>query len=371
MKNVKFVDLHKQHAPIIGELKAAALKVIDDGNYIGGEEVKLFEKEMAEWLGVREVVGVSCATSGLATTIRALGVGPGDEVITTVHTAIPTAEAITLAGGKIVFCDIEEGGYLIDVTQIEKLITPKTKVLIPVHLYGEPVDMDAIMAIAEKHHLKVLEDCAQSQGATWKGRKLGTIGDAAVFSFFPSKNLGGFGDGGALTIRDPEAMKFARMYSNHGRISKYFHQLEGTNSRLDTIQAALLRVCLPHLDKWNAARRQAASWYQSGLQGIPEIKIMPRVQAGGEHVYHVYVIVVPDRDALGEYLKEQGIASGVHYPHALNVQPAYAYLKQGYGSFPRAEYACEHMLSLPMSPVLEKEEVDYVCDRIRTYFKRH
>lgn len=370
MKTVKFVDLQKQHAPIIDQLKAAAAKVIDDGNYIGGEEVKLFEKEMAAWLGVPEICGVACATSGLTTTLKALGVGPGDEVITTVNTAIPTAEAVTLAGGNIVFCDVEAGGYVIDVTQIEKLITPKTKVLMPVHLYGEPVDMDAVMAIAEKHHLKVLEDCAQAQGAVWKGRKVGTIGDAAVFSFFPSKNLGGFGDGGALTIRDPEAMKFARMYSNHGRIQKYFHQIQGTNSRLDTIQAALLRVCLPHLDRWNAARRQVAAWYREGLKDIAAIKILPRVKAGGEHIYHVYVITVPDREALIADLKENGIGTGVHYPHSLNVQPAYAYLKQGAGAFPQAEFACEHMLSLPMSPVLEKDEVDYVCDRIRAFYQR-
>jgi len=370
VKTVKFVDLQKQHAPIINELKSAATKVIDVGNYVGGEEVKLFEKEMAAWLGVNEICGVACATSGLTTTLKALGVKPGDEVITTVHTAIPSAEAITLSGGKIVFCDIEEGGYVIDVNQIEKLITPKTKVLMPVHLYGEPVDMDVIMALAAKYKLKVLEDCAQAQGATWKGKKVGTIGDAAVFSFFPSKNLGGFGDGGALTIRDPEAMKFARMYSNHGRVQKYAHQIEGTNSRLDTIQAAMLRVCLPYLDKWNAARRQAAAWYQEGLKDIPEIKILPRVKAGGEHIYHVYVVTVPDREALAAYLKEQGVGSGVHYPMALNVQPAYAYLNQGAGSFPRAEYACEHMLSLPMSPVLEKDEVDYVCERIRAFYKR-
>lgn len=370
MRTVKFVDLHKQHAPILGKLKAAAAAVIESGMYIGGDEVKNFEKEMAAHLGVGEVCGVACATSGLASTLRALGVKPGDEVITTVHTAIPTAEAITMAGGNIVFCDIEPGGYVIDVDKIESLITPRTRVLMPVHLYGEPVDMDKVMDIAARHGLKVLEDCAQAQGGRWKGKRLGTIGDAAVYSFFPSKNLGGFGDGGAVIARDPEVLKMVRMYSNHGRTKKYWHEIQGVNSRLDAIQAALLRICLPHLDDWNAGRRRAAAWYAEGLKGLDGIKVMPRERAGAEHVYHVYVIVCEERDALMDFLGERGVETGLHYPHALNVMPAFAFMNKGRGCFPNAEYACEHMMSLPMSPVLEKEEVDYVCSVIREFFSK-
>jgi len=370
VKTVKFVDLHKQHAPIIDKLKAAACEVIESGMYIGGNEVKSFEKEMAEHLGVSEVCGVACATSGLATTLRALGVQPGDEVITTVHTAIPTAEAITLAGGTIVFCDIEEGGYVLDVNKIESLITEKTKVLLPVHLYGEAVDMDKIMDLAAKYNLKVLEDCAQAQGARWKGKRLGSIGDAGVYSFFPSKNLGGFGDGGAITAKDPEVMNMIRMYSNHGRTKKYWHEIQGTNSRLDAIQAALLRICLPHLDDWNQGRRRAAAWYAEGLKDIPQLKVIPKENEGSEHVYHVYVIVTEPRDELMAYLKEQGIETGLHYPHALNVMPAFEFMNKGRGYFPNAEYACEHMMSLPMSPVLEQDEVAYVCEKIKEFFNK-
>ncbi len=370
VKTVNFVDLQKQHAPIIDDLKAAAARVIESGQYIGGDEVKSFEKEMAEYFGVPEVCSCGCATSGLTTTLKCLGVGPGDEVITTVHTAIPTAEAITLAGGTIVFCDVEPGGYNLDVDKIESLITDKTKVLMPVHLYGEPVDMDKIMALAEKYNLKVLEDCAQAQGASWKGKKLGTIGDASVFSFFPSKNLGGFGDGGAVIAKDPEVMKHIRMYSNHGRTKKYWHEIQGTNSRLDAIQAALLRICLPHLDKWNAGRRKAAAKYQELLADIPEIEIIPREKDGAEHVYHVFVVVVKNRDGLMEYLKTNGIGVGLHYPHSLNVLPAFEFMGKGEGHFPNAEHACANMFSLPMSPVLEEDEVSYVCDMIKAFYSK-
>lgn len=366
--NVPFLDLARQHEPIRNVLHGAACRVIDSCNYIGGEEVKGFEKEMAAWLGVEQVCGVACATSGLFAALRGLGIGPGDEVITTVHTAIATAEAITLSGAKVVFCDLQPGAYNLDPAEIRRKVTSKTKALIPVHLYGQPADLGAILAIARENGLKVIEDCAQAQGARYKGKYVGTYGDAAVFSFFPSKNLGGFGDGGAVTAKDPAVMRRIRMFSNHGRESKYLHEFEGINSRLDAIQAALLRVCLPHLDDWNAKRRNAARRYTAKLKDIPGLRT-PAELPETEPVYHVYCIVVPDREALRKHLKEKGVATGVHYPYSLNVLPAYAHLKQGEGSFPNAEHACKNMVSLPMFPAITDAEVDFVCAEIHNFFK--
>ena len=365
--NVPFVDLRRQHDPISRALHDAAGRVIDSANYLGGEEVRNFEKEMARWQGVPEICGVACATSGLFAVLRSLGIGSGDEVITTVHTAIATAEAISLTGARVVFCDISEDGFNLDVGQIESKITPRTRAVIPVHLYGQPVDIDAVMAIARKHRLLVVEDCAQAQGARIGGRFVGTIGDAAVFSFFPSKPLGGFGDGGAVSAREPELMKRIRMFSNHGRAHKFLHEFEGINSRLDAMQAALLRVCLPHVHDWNAARRAAAGRYNAGLAGVPGL-VLPSTLAGSEPVYHVYVVLVPDRDDLQEFLKKKGIETGVHYPCPLNTQPAYARFNQGAGHFPRAEHACAHMLSLPVFPGITEAEIGAVCDAVREYF---
>jgi dTDP-4-amino-4,6-dideoxygalactose transaminase len=368
MDRVPFVDFKRQYAPLRETLHQAACRVIDSTHYIGGEEVQSFEREMATWLGAPEVCGVACATSGLFAALKCLGIGPGDEVITTVHTAIATAEAISLTGATAVFCDIQKGYFNIDPAEAEKKITVKTRALVPVHLYGQPADMDAFMGLAQKHALLVVEDCAQAQGAKYRGRTVGTIGDAGVFSFFPSKNLGGFGDGGAVIARDPAVMKKIRMFSNHGRTSKYLHEFEGINSRLDALQAALLRVCMPYLDAWNAHRRLAASWYDEGLRGIDRLAY-PRVLPGTEPVYHVYVIRVPDREDLQVYLKKQGIETGVHYPYALSSLPAYAREKNRNGRFPEAEEACAHILSLPMSPAITREEVDCVCSAIKAYFK--
>ncbi len=359
--------MSRQHASIRTELVETAGKVIESGNYIGGEEVKSFEKEMSKWLGVEEICGVACATSGLFSIMKGFGIGSGDEVITTVHTAIPTTEAISLAGAQVVFCDIAENSYNMDLDQIEKKITAKTKALIAVHLYGQPLDIEKAVNICKKHKLILVEDCAQAQGAEFKGKKVGTFGDAAAFSFFPSKTLGGFGDGGAVTAKDKSVLRKIRMFSNHGRESKYFHEFEGINSRLDSIQAALLRICLRVLHEWNGKRRDAAKYYDTGLKGIPELK-MPQVLTGTTPVYHLYVISVPDREALKNYLKDNGIETAVHYPYSLNILPAYDRLGQGKGHFPKAEYACEHVLSLPLYPGIPKDEIDYVCEKVRDFF---
>lgn len=367
--SVPFVDMARNLAPYQVALEQAACDVIRSGHYIGGEQVKSFEREMSSWLGVDEFCAVGCATSGLYAALRALGVGQGDEVITTVHTAIPTAEAITLCGAQVVFCDIsaKDGCYNMDVAAIEEKITEKTKVILAVHLYGHPIDLDTILAVAKKHNLKVLEDCAQAQGAKLNDQYVGTFGDAAVYSFFPSKNLGGFGDGGAVTAKDPAVLKKVRMVSNHGRTRKYHHEIEGINSRLDSIQAALLRILLPGLDAWNQARNAAAQQYIERLTGVEGL-ILPYQAPNRLHVFHVFVVVAPDRDDFGTFLHDRGVQTGVHYPYSLNMQPAYAYLNQGKGAFPHAEYACKHMLSLPMFPSIKEDEVAYVCEQIRAYF---
>ncbi len=367
LKKVKFVDLSRQHASIRAKLAETALRVIESGNYIGGSELKQFEKEMAAWLGVEEICGVGCGTSALYGALKCRGIGPGDEVITTVHTAIATPESITLCGADIVFCDIEKDGFNIDLDQLESKIGPKTKAIIPVHLYGQPFDVEKARRIAQKHGLFMIEDCAQAQGAEFAGKKVGTFGDAATFSFFPSKTMGGFGDGGAVTTKDRDLLRKIRMFLNHGRESKYLHEFEGTNSRLDALQAALLRHCLEQIDEWNSKRREAAAIYNEHLSGIDAIKT-PKKFPNTTPVYHVYVILAPDRDALGAHLKEKCIDSGVHYPYSLNVLPAYARLNQGKGYFPRAEYACEHVLSLPLYPGIEREEIEYVCETVRKFY---
>lgn len=369
MERIKFVDISRFHQPIRKDLYEAAARVIEGGTYIGGPEVKSFEANMAKWMGVNEVCGAACGTSALLAVMKGMGVKPGGEVITTVHTAIATAEAITLCGATPVFCDLEPGYFYLSPKEVEKKITPRTQALVPVHLYGQPVDLDAILEIGRKHGLPVIEDCAQAQGARYKGEYVGTFGEAAAFSFFPSKNLGGFGDGGAFTAKDSEKMDWMRMFSNHGRLKKYEHEFEGINSRLDSIQAALLNVCLPHLDGWNASRRQVARWYDEALAGVKGV-ILPKVLPDTEPIYHVYVVLVPDRQGLQDFLKTRNIDSGVHYPMPLNLQGAYRRLNQGAGSFPVAEEACAHMLSLPMHPALTKEEVATVATAVKEYLAR-
>ncbi len=369
LMKVPFVDMARTLAPLRDPLHRTACGVIDSTRFIGGPEVKGFEREMAQWLGVDEVCAVGCCTSGLYVALRALGIGPGDEVITTVHTAIPTSEAITMSGADVVFCDIEPepGCYNMDPDDFERKITPRTKAVIVVHLYGQPAQLEKIIPIARKHNLRIIEDCAQAQGSQINGRTTGTFGDAAAFSFFPSKNLGGFGDGGAVTAKDPAVMRTIRMIPNHGRLDKYNHEFEGMNSRLDALQAAMLRVVLPSLEAWNKARHTAAAWYRELLQDIPGL-VLPRERDKSFHVYHVFVVQVPDREQCAAFLAERGVETGVHYPMALNLQPAYAHLNQPRGCFPHAEQACDHVLSLPMSPSITREEVAHVCEQLRDYF---
>ena len=363
------MDLGRLHAPIAAQLDETALRVLREQRYIKGPDVREFEKEMAATLDGAPVCGVSCGTFGLLVALKALGVGPGDEVITTPLTAIATAEAISMAGAKVVFADLEPQGYALDPEDVRRKITPHTRAMIPVHIYGAPADLDALQEIARAHDLKLIEDCAQAQGARHRGRRVGTIGDAGVFSFFPSKNLGGFGDGGAVTARDPEVFRRVKMLANHGRESKFDHELVGMNSRLDTMQAALLRVCLPLLDQWNAARLAAARIYDSLLRDIAPVKIPP-VRRDTDPIYHLYVVRVPDREALANYLRDRGIDTGLHYPQSLHETGAYRHLGYRLGDLPQAEATCRTVLSLPMHPCLAKEEIETVCGAIADYFRQ-
>ncbi len=364
--NVPFVDLSRQYRPLLPDLMAVFENIIGRCAFINGSEVKEFERHMARWIGLPEVCCVSNGTHALFLTLKALGVGPGDEVITVPNTAFPTSEAINLSGANVVFVDIAPGSFSVDPNLLEQAITPKTKAIIPVHLYGIPADMDKIISIAERHDLFVIEDVAQAMGATYKRQRVGTLGTAGCFSFFPSKNLGTFGDGGAVASADSKFIKMVRMLSNHGRLEKYTHLTQGTNSRLDTLKAAQLSICLDHLDEWNSERRSAASLYGELLSPYDEI-IMPKVPEGSESVWHLYVVRYKRRDELATFLNERGIKTGLHYPLPLHLQPAYSYLGLEEGSFPGAEAACREVLSLPMFPKITQAEIETVVDTIKRF----
>jgi len=364
---VPFSDLAAQYlearAEIDGVWQEAALR----SAFIGGEPVKRFEAALAESFGLKYACGVASGTAALTATLRSLKLGPEDEVITTVHTAAPTAEAVTLAGGRVVFCDIEEDTFQIDPAAVEAAITPRTRALLPVHLYGLSARLKELLAIARKHNLALIEDCAQAQGTRYDDRLVGTFGAAGCLSFFPSKNLGGFGDGGAVVTNDEAIDRFVRMYSNHGRLEKFDHVIQGANERLDALQAAILMPKLRRLEQWNERRRQAAKWYEERLAGIAEIRL-PRPIPPCTPAWHLYVIRIKGRNELAKFLKSQGIATGLHYPTSLNVQPAFAHLGKKAGAFPIAERLTQHeILSLPMFPHITEEQVDYVCQKIREF----
>ena len=368
--NVPFVDLKALHAPLRKELNEAIASVIDRNAYITQKEFKLFEEKLAESLGAAKAAGTSSCTCSIQLALQVLGVGPGDEVITAVNTAIPTSEAITHSGAQVVFVDIRPGTYTLDPNRVREAITERTKAVVPVHLYGFPAPMDEIMAVAKEHGLYVVEDVAQAQGATWRGKRLGTLGHLGCLSFFPSKNLGAFGDGGAVVGMDSGLVEKVAMLANHGRKEKYTHELEGYNYRLDNLQAAILLVKLPHLDRWNAQRRAAAERYDELLADVEEVTT-PKAPAEGEPVYHLYVIRAPDRDELAAYLKERGVSTGLHYPKPLHFQPAYARLGLKEGAFPEAEAATREVLSLPMFPDITEEQVGYTAGCIKEYYSRN
>jgi dTDP-4-amino-4,6-dideoxygalactose transaminase len=360
--NIPLCDLYAQYLTLKSDIDAAIERIVTQTAFIGGEEVRRFEREFADYCEATACVGVGNGTDALYVALRALGIGSGDEVITVAHTFIATAEAITLTGARPVFVDITEDTMLMDPDAVEAAVTPRTRAIIPVHLYGQPCDMDRIMEIARRHGLKVVEDAAQAHGARWRGKRVGSFGDAACFSFYPGKNLGAYGDGGAVVSRDESLIHRIRMLANHGRTDKYIHESEGVNSRLDGLQAAILRVKLRTLDASNAARQRHARHYLDRLSDSDVV--LPVVHPETESVWHLFVVRAQNRDSLQAALQKQGIGAGVHYPVPLHRQPAYKYLAMREGTLPVTERVAAHVLSLPMFPELTREQVNLVADSV-------
>jgi dTDP-4-amino-4,6-dideoxygalactose transaminase len=355
---VPFVDLNAQYATIKDEIDRAIQEVLDTTSFVGGEAVTTFERSFASYCDAKHAVGVANGTDALQLSLRAIEVGPGDEVITVAHTFIATAAAISAVGAIPVFVDIDPYSYTIDVSQIEAAITQQTKAIVPVHLYGQPADMRPILEIAQKHSLYVIEDAAQAHGAEYGGKRVGSLGHIACFSFYPGKNLGAYGDGGAITTNESWIAERIMRLRDHGRVSKYEHSIVGFNSRLDTLQAAILNIKLRHLDRWNRQRQSSAIHYDTELSSVGIST--PSCRSGSTHVYHLYVVETDNRDALQSRLAERGISSGVHYPIPLHLQPAFVHLGYRTGDFPNSERASQRVLSLPMFPEITRHQIKWV-----------
>lgn len=375
---IPFVDLKAQYKSIQSEIDRAIAGVIEKSAFIMGDDVNDFENEFAGFCGAKYCAAVGNGTDALYLALRGCGINRGDKVITVPNTFIATTEAITLAGGEIVFADIDKKTYNIDPQKLEDLLkkaereysthNPLPTAILPVHLYGQTAEMDAICEIAGKYGIKVIEDSAQAHGALYKGRRAGNLGTASAFSFFPGKNLGAFGDAGAVVTNDEKIAKYVRMARNHGRIEKYEHEFEGVNSRLDTLQAAILRIKLSRLDKWNEKRRKNAEKYISILGDIDELTL-PFVPEWITPVYHLFVIRHTNRKALSESLNKAGISTGIHYPAPLHLQPAYRYLGYRKGDFPVTEKMADEILSIPVYPEMTDEMINFVSGEIREFFK--
>jgi dTDP-4-amino-4,6-dideoxygalactose transaminase len=359
---IPFVDLNAQYYSIKEEIDEAISSVIQDSAFIGGQYAKNFEQNFANYIGVKNSIGVGNGTDALYIALKALEISEGDKVITVANTFIATPEAITMTGARVVFVDCDKETYNIDVDKIESAISPKTRAIIPVHLYGQPADMDRIKHIAKKHNLYVVEDAAQAHGSEYKGLRVGTIGAIACFSFFPGKNLGAYGDAGAIVTNNDGLARKARMFANHGRIEKYNHEFEGTNSRLDGLQAAILDIKLKYLDKWTERRRTIAKVYDAALK---DIVITPSVMPDVKHVYHLYVIRIKNRDRVKELLAEKEIATGIHYPIPLPFLKAYGYLGHKPADFPVAYSMKDEILSLPIHGDMTDEQVEYVVASLK------
>ena len=363
---VPFADLYAQYLSIKEEIDVAIAGVIRSSAYIRGPLVERFEAEFAAAIGAEHCVSCANGTDALYIAMHALGVKSGDEVITTAHSWISTSETITQAGGKVVFCDTDAKTYTLDVRQIESKITPRTVGIIPVHLYGQPADMDPIMAVARKHNLWVIEDCAQAHLARYKGRTVGTFGNAAAFSFYPGKNLGAMGDAGAIVTSDRQLADRMAMFARHGGLRKGDHQIEGINSRLDGLQAAVLSVKLKRLAEWTRQRQAIADDYRKLLAPIASV-VTPTVAADREHVYHLYVIQHERRDELARYLASKGIQTVVNYPVALPFVPAYAYLGHVASEFPNAHRHQSRILSLPIFPEMTASQRERVAQAVGSF----
>jgi dTDP-4-amino-4,6-dideoxygalactose transaminase len=371
VRNIPPIDLKRQYNVIGEEVSAAVQDVLSSGRYIGGPLVESFEQQFAAYMGAREGVACNSGTDALYLALRALQIGPGDEVITTPFTFIATAEVITGVGATPVFVDIDAQTFNLDVTQLSAAITDKTKAIIPVHLFGQPMDMSAVMDIAQSYGLAVIEDCAQATGAEWAGQKVGSIGHVGCFSFFPTKNLGAYGDGGAVITNDANIAASIRKLREHGMVGRYYHEMTGINSRLDALQAAILQIKLPYLERWNDARREVATIYNELLKPVPEV-VVPQEQPGGLAVWNQYTIRLTQDSSSGKYrdevrdqLQKLGVSSMVYYPLPLHLQPVYRKLGYQPGQLPVVERTCNEVLSLPIFPELSFEEQQQVVYSVK------
>ncbi len=364
---VNFVDLKAQYQTIKPEIDQAIEGVISNTAFVLGKAVEEFEKKFATYCEAKHCLGVNSGTSALIMVLQALGVKEGDEVITTPNTFIATAEAISQVGAKPVFVDIQEKSFNMDPTKLEKAISNKTKAIIPVHLYGQTVDMNPILEIAEKKKIPVIEDACQAHGALYKGKKAGSLGLAGCFSFYPGKNLGAYGEGGAVTTNSDEIAQKIKMLRDHGSAKKFYHEYIGNNCRLEGIQGAVLSVKLNHLEEWNDKRRKNADLYRKYLQGTSVG--LPEEMPYAKHVYHVFCIRVKDREKLIDFLKQKGVFTNIHYPIPIHLQNAYSFLDYKKGSFPVTEWVVDEILSLPMFAELTEEQIKYTADCIKEFYQ--
>lgn len=360
---VPFVDLGEQHKGITDELRQVFMRVLERSSFILGPEVHQFEENFATYLDVPYCIAVNSGTAALHLVLLALGIGPGDEVITVPNTFIATAEAISAVGATPVFVDVDPVSYTMNPAAVEKAITSKTKAILPVHLYGQTADLDPLLATAKRHNIALVEDACQAHGATYKGKKAGTLGIAGCFSFYPGKNLGALGEGGAVVTHDPALAEQIKMLRDHGSVRKYEHRVPGFNFRLEGLQGGFLAVKLNHLDKWNEHRIRAAKKYGE-LLADAEL-ILPQEMPYGKHVFHLYVIQSDCRDALRERLSAAGIETGLHYPIPLHLQEAYSYLGLKAKSFPVSEQLSQQIVSLPMHPGITDEQIEYVASVLK------
>lgn len=360
---VPFVDLKKQYESIKKEIDSKISFLINNSAFILGEDLEKFEKEFSEFCNIGYCIGVSSGTDALMIALRALGIVNGDEVITVPNTFIATAEAISLTGARPVFVDINEEDYNINVDLVKEKITEKTKAIIPVHLFGQPADIKGIMDIANKNNLFVVEDACQAHGAEFESKKVGTFGDVGCFSFYPGKNLGAYGDGGAVVTNNKEIYRKILSMRSHGEVEKNKHEVIGSTNRLDNLQAGILRVKLKYLKKWNSKRRENASIYRKYLSDLKII--VPEELEGRKHIYHIFAVRLKDRDKVRKELFNRGIATGIHYPIPIHMQKAYRFLGYNKGDFPVSEMVANEILSLPMFPELSEDQIKYICNLLK------
>ena len=366
---IPFLDLKAHHAAISNDIVDAIRAVIDKNAFVSGSFTETFEIDFAAYCGCEHAIGVGSGTEALWLSLLAAGIGTGDEVITVPNTFIATAEAISFAGATPVFVDVDPGSYNMDPALIESAITTRTRAIIPVHLYGQPADMDPILAIAKTWNLVVIEDACQAHGATYKGHKAGSMGHAGCFSFYPGKNLGAFGDAGAVVTNDAQLSEQIKMLRDHGQTQKYNHHAIGWNARMDGIQGAVLKEKLRYLDEWNHKRRVVAQWYRQALEDVVDVQL-PQESENTEHVYHVYAIQSACRDALMADLKSAGVVCGIHYPIPIHLQKAYQKMELGHGAFPASEYLCQRTLSLPMFPEMTRDQTQSIAKAINRFYTK-